>query len=344
MPIKILAQKVSIGAYYFDGWTGADARHITKPLKDIYSIREPKWGWITSTQGIVDAQIQLARRAGLSFFSFCWYFSGPEKYKTEPLNNALRLYQTSKYNKQLKYCLMVANHSGFLITPSNWDFVMNEWISQFKSERYLKIDSKPLIIFVSVRPLIESFGSAEAVNKAFILFRETAQKNGIPNISIAACVIPDKNMIDNATACGFDLLTGYNYPGAGFTTKSQQIPIDSMQNAERRLWSKFKHLSNLKYIPAATLNWDPRAWANSSNGYNEAPYYVGYSEQSVYKSVDGIIDWLNNNSTNTTAEKIGLLYAWNENGEGAYLTPSKKGPNFLRGVRKAIYKNNGAKK
>jgi hypothetical protein len=31
-----------------------------------------------------------------------------------------------------------------------------------------------------------------------------------------------------------------------------------------------------------------------------------------------------------------LVYAWNENGEGAYLTPSKNGDNFLEGFKKAV--------
>jgi hypothetical protein len=37
-------------------------------------------------------------------------------------------------------------------------------------------------------------------------------------------------------------------------------------------------------------------------------------------------------------EKIGLLYAWNENGEGAWLTPGKTGLNPSLGVKKALKK------
>jgi len=49
-----------------------------------------------------------------------------------------------------------------------------------------------------------------------------------------------------------------------------------------------------------------------------------------------MITWMGKNTTHITNEKIGILYAWNENGEGAYLTPSVKGPDFLRGLQKAL--------
>ena len=66
--------QVKVGAYYFDGWTGHYPIHITNALTTTFAGREPKWGWITSSQKIMDEQIGLASDAGLSFFDFCWYF------------------------------------------------------------------------------------------------------------------------------------------------------------------------------------------------------------------------------------------------------------------------------
>lgn len=336
VPSILFAQnkELTLGAYYFDGWTGKYPIHITESLKTSFSQREPKWGWVTSSQNIVDKQIQLAHKAGLSFFSFCWYFNGEDNFRNEPLNNALQLYEKSPYRNRLKYCLMVTNHAGFFITPKNWDFVVSEWISQFKSDSYLKIGGKPLLIFFSVSSLVEQFGSEAAVKSALDTLRAKASINGFKEITIASCV--SQKTISQAETCGFDVLTGYNYHSVGFISKSQQIPIDSMQVSEGRLWNVIARTSKLKYIPVSTLNWDPRPWANGKNSYDKAPYFVGYSEKSVYKSVSELIKWMYRNPGKTTADKVALLYAWNENGEGAYLTPSKKGPNFLRGLRKAI--------
>jgi len=40
----------------------------------------------------------------------------------------------------------------------------------------------------------------------------------------------------------------------------------------------------------------------------------------------------------TTAERIGLLYAWNEFGEGGHLAPTKGDPNgaYLRAIKQAV--------
>jgi len=101
------AHEIKLGAYYFDGWTGKYAQHISPKLMNSFSNRKPKWGWITSSQKIVDQQILAASGAGLSFFSFCWYYSGKDKYKGEPLNNALKFFQKSEYTGKMEYCLIL---------------------------------------------------------------------------------------------------------------------------------------------------------------------------------------------------------------------------------------------
>ncbi|MBB6271613.1 hypothetical protein HDF26_002070 [Pedobacter cryoconitis] len=334
---KSRAPEIKLGAYYFDGWTGKYAQHISPKLMNSFADRKPKWGWITSSQKIVDQQILAASGAGLSFFSFCWYYSGKDKYKGEPLNNALKFFQKSAYSGKMQYCLMVANHKGFEIGKEDWGTVQAEWIRQFKTAGYLRVDGKPLLILFSVQSLVDQLGSVDSVKSAFQSLKTAAIASGLSGVTIAACISGDQRSVSQAENCGFDILTGYNEHSAGFTSKTaQQIPIDSMQTAEKRLWSKVTRLSHLNYIPVSTLNWDPRPWSAPNNKYDTAPYFVGYSEKSVYKSVSGMISWMGKNTNHITPEKIGILYAWNENGEGAYLTPSVKGPDFLRGLQKAL--------
>lgn len=338
LKVENSAGKVMLGAYYFDGWTGKTT-HITEALKTTYSNREPKWGWVNSNQKSIDEQIVAAQNAGLSFFSFCWYFDSKDKPDQIPMNQALKLYKESQYKNRLKYCLMVANHPPFEITPDSWDEVTDNWISEFKSGTYLKAEGKPLLIFFSIWSLITSFGSEKDVKIAFDQFRAKARSQGIDGISIAGC--SDGGGYDQARKCGFDLLTGYNYHGKAFktVTNQQQIPIDSMQQREVKLWTGIATRSKFKYIPVSTLNWDPRPWATAKNKYNTAPYYVGFSESSVYRSASNLIQWVKANPDKTTTEQIALLYAWNENGEGAYLTPTNNGPDLLRGLKKAVYEN-----
>lgn len=327
---------IKLGAYYFDGWTGTYPYHITPELTKSFPEREPKWGWITSSQDIMDEQISLAANAGFSFFSFCWYYTGKNLYLNEPLNRSLGFYLKSPNNTKLRYSLLVANHSGFEIGPEDWQTVTAEWISQFKSNSYLTVDGKPHITFISLTSLLNKFQTVDKIKEALNDLRQRAIQSGMKGVSIAIALSPREKDIKLAEACGFDVFTGYNYHPAGLVSNEKIVPIESMQKEEVRIWNQFSHLTYLPYIPVVTLNWDPRPWANAKNKYSTAPYFKGFSSLSVYNSVLGCKKWIKNNSKNTVKEKIGIIYAWNEYGEGAYLTPTKKGINPLDGVKKAL--------
>lgn len=269
------AQSVKLGAYYFDGWKKEKGNtHLTPQLKQNLD-RKPVWGWVTSTQSIMDKQIDAAANAGLSFFSFCWYYN--PKNNVDSSNRALLYYNRSAQKNRLNFCLMVANHKGFEIGPNEWPAVTKEWIKQFKSGNYLLSNGKPLIIFFSVSTLVEKFGSASGVKTALNNLRAAAKSSGLNGAVIAACVSGGTDKaISTAEACGFDVLTGYNNHASGLKaagTLAQNVPIGKMQTVESSLWNKFIQTSKLPYIPVSTLNWDPRPWASAKNNYAKAPYF-----------------------------------------------------------------------
>lgn len=326
------------GAYYFDGWTGKYPYHITKNLIDSFPDRKPKWGWVTSTQRIVDEQIKLASDAGLTFFSFCWYYTGENSYKTEPLNQALSLYIKSEHKNNLKFNLLIANHPDYNIRLTDWNVVSYAWIKYFKNKSYFNIRGKPLIIFFSVPSLIKDLGSIENVKNALDSLRMLAIKSGLKGVEIAACVAPNQKSIQEAEACNFDVLTGYNYHGSVMADDSikERIPIAGLPLSESKVWDKIVKLSKLKYVPAITLNWDPRPWAGPTNHYKTDPYYTGYSPESVFASVSHVKKWIFRNNKMCLSDKLSMIYAWNEYGEGAYLTPTANGVNYLENLKKAI--------
>lgn len=339
LSMAVFAQtKPCVGAYYFDGWTKLNNNaHLTNSLMNDFKERKPIWGWVTSTQSVIDAQINCAADAGLSFFSFCWYYNSKININTS--NNALLLYNQSLNKHKLKFCLMVANHKPYEIGPKDWAAVTTEWIKQFKLANYLKVDNKPLLIFFSVKSLVDNFGSENEVKKAFDNLRILAVKAGLKGVSIAACLGPGRQETSVAENCGFNLLTGYNYYPIGLSKDKKTANIETLAPAEKEIWDKFKNVSNLKYIPLVTLNYDPRPWLNQPKQVNDISHYTGFGPKSVYNSITNCINWINKNPNNITKEKIAILYAWNEYGEGAWLTPSGAwGNQLLNGVKSAIYK------
>ena len=54
--------------------------------------------------------------------------------------------------------------------------------------------------------------------------------------------------------------------------------------------------------------------------------------------VQEAIEWMQKNPEKTTREKIMLIYAWNEYGEGGYIAPTKgdKDGSYLKALRSVV--------
>lgn len=326
---------VTLGAYYFDGWTGNSDNTITDSLRIRYTEREPTWGWITSTQRIMNEQINLASSNGIDFFTFCWYLPQKKNPVEYPLNNAVGLFMISPNKARMKFSILVANHEPYLITPNNWSIATTNWIKLFKDTNYLRANGKPLLTFFSFRSLLKEFGSIQILADSLKSFREDVTKAGFSGLSLAINIsVPsDKVSLENAKIAGFDIFTGYNYHDEGFDRTSTVTPISNMVKAENKVWELTKNHANF-FIPVTTLNWDPRPWRTGK--VNEIKRYSGFSGKSVIASISSLLTWMDLNHDYLTPERIALVFAWNEYGEGGWLTPSKaKGNELLEGIKKA---------
>ncbi|MGJ1416660.1 glycoside hydrolase family 99-like domain-containing protein [Sphingobacterium multivorum] len=327
--------QVKYGAYYFDGWAKG-SRQITPLLKSEYADREPIWGWETSSPEIVDKQIVSAAGAGIRFFSFCWYAGNPTYLQNK--GNALAYYLNSAHKKDLDFCLLIANHEGHLVTPENWNKCAQIWLKLFQEPTYLRVDGKPLLLFFSIGSLLQSFGSVHDVKANFDKLRMQADSLHVKGVTFALCTSTSRKELALAEGMGFDVITQYNnHPIALQDSAGQAVAIDKLLEAEPKFWTEIKRRTKLPVIPTITLGWDPRPWANAVNKYDVKPYYSGFNSHSVYKSIVNCNKWLREQGSDRLNENIAFIYAWNENGEGAYLTPTKKdGDRRLKALKRAI--------
>ncbi len=324
---------VKLGAYYFGGWY-ENSHHIRTALVNDFPERKPIWGWVTNTPDAMKAQIDLAADAGLYFFSFCWYFNTQDLSENRPANNAITLFANAPNKKRLKFCLLVANHDGYRITPQNWPSLKEHWKKWFRDETYLKVEGKPLIIFFDINNMITNWGSIQNLKNEFAAFRNEVKALGFPDVAIGGCPSPTSaNGINYAVQVECDVLTGYNYHTAGFSA-DMATPISNMATAEYgTLWPRFVNKGPY-CIPVSTLNWDVRPWSDTPE---TEKYYTGFSKASVANSIAGIKKWILENPATATKEKLGMLYAWNEYGEGGWLTPSDiLKDSLLQGVKEGL--------
>lgn len=332
LTVNQAAAPIMLGAYYFDGWAGL-TQHLSPELASNFPERKPIWGWVTSKQDVLEEQIDLAANAGLSFFSFCWYFTSVEEFKANPRNRALYFYLKAKNREKLKFNLLVANHDNYIVGPQNWNYLCKYWIDLFKNPQYVRVNGAPLLTFISTNSLIKSFGSGAKVNAALKELRAMAKENGLNGVTVAICQYPDPKISQLVAECGFDIATGYNYHESGYQKNQQVVPIDSLQSGSLNIWNALKR-SPLPLIPAITANWDPRPWPVQ---YKNPVIYTGYSAKSVSASIQAVRKFMDNNPTEITHERVALIYAWNEYGEGAWLTPSSPLKDaLLTGVKEGL--------
>jgi hypothetical protein len=331
--------KVRAGAYYFDGWTGK-TDHLTPRLRGEFFDREPVWGWRDDSLPVVEQQIDCAADHGLTFFAFDWYWpEGPDK--ESPMNIGLQLYLQAKNKRRLEFCLLVANHGGFRIGPADWETVSDIWVRLFKEPTHLKVGGKPLLIFFAPRELRGAFGTAEAVKAAFDKLDAKARAAGLEGVCVAACATPgpENNWSDlsDLKAQGYSCLTGYNYHGYPVKGPDKIQPFSRMIEGHEDIWNRFAARSPLPYVPVVTVGWDKRPWEDAANTNTYAVYYPDRTPSQVGDFVARAIKWMDQHADKTTKERILLLYAWNENGEGGYLTPTKgMGDAYLQAVRQAL--------
>jgi hypothetical protein len=331
-------KKPLVGVYYFNGWQEATKWHVTASLKDNFSDREPEWGWYKNDiKEVMSKEISLADNAGIDFFSFCWYFpeNWEKNYWEHPLNLALLYFRELK-PQTFKYNLMVANHAGLDLGPEDWERVTQDWVKMFKEEAYLKVEGKPFISFFSLDELVKRFGSTEALKQALSSFRSKVKAAGFSDVCIGINLEASSRHVRLAEQLGFDEICGYNYHNAGFKGNEKSADIAKLSKGEIGIWNYFLKQSRLNVIPTVTLNWDPRPWISMNNALSESAIYAGYSPKSISQSIGEALKWLGNGSSRSRKTQVLMLYAWNEYGEGAYLTPNKEGNQKLNAVKRAL--------
>ena len=68
-------------------------------------------------------------------------------------------------------------------------------------------------------------------------------------------------------------------------------------------------------------------------------YFPDRTPEAFGKFLQSSIDWMDQNPDRTTKERIVLVYAWNEFGEGGYLAPTKGDPEakYLRALKEVVF-------
>ena len=338
-------QPLKLGAYYWDGWYERIPAWTDRLLGE-FADREPTWGWLSAGVENMEMQIDLAADNGLGFFAFDWYY--PETYEN-PMNDAVDRFLASSNSDRMEFCLLVANHSGFLIYPETWPDAVERFLPYLASERALKVDGKPVIIFFSSGELEKCLGGEKQVKESLGYLREECVKVGLEGCYVMACTFPERSRVGDVTrvpfdwsvsalkyrAMGYDAETGYNYHRGSLPDGTFEYPFKRMNADYELTWKMKAKYGLLQYMPVLNGGWDCRPWEEGENP-NRSCYSPERTPEDFYNHVRAAAKWTRENP-NMSAGGLAIFYAWNEMGEGGYLLPNKgEGDAVLKAIGRAM--------
>ena len=328
-------KSVRVGVYYFDGWSGKTTyakdpnapwaknapTHLTEALATDFAGREPVWGWRDDSLEIMERQIDLAADSGVDFFLFCWYWSDNkksinlDKIAKDSKHTSLELYMKAKNRDRVRFAINICNHAGYeILGTENWAAVGSYLSKYFNDSQYVKVGRKPFVVI---------FGARAAGDKDLASLQKSAKSAGIKNgLSIAGCGSYAEGKK------GFTHKTHYNYvPGYSGGSYPRSYRRDLVE-VNKTQWTGTEQQP---YIPSIASGWDKRPWEGERGARQPEGYYYINNTPLVFKNYfEDAIKWMDDNPTKTTKERIILIYAWNELGEGGYLVPTKDEPEALK--------------
>jgi hypothetical protein len=215
---------------------------------------------------------------------------------------------------------------------------VQKWLRYFAQPDYVRVGGKPLFIIFSPGNMRRIFGSSANVHRALDYLRVQARRHGLPGLTIAvgAMVTPHGNPWNYGRLAheGYDVTTGYNYHDVGGEQPRVPIPYSRLVQDNEAMWERVATHLPQPYIPVITLGWDQRF---SAREQPRAYLYTGRTPAAFTCYAAAARRWIDTHPQRTVRERIVLIYAWNEMGEGGALIPNRtEGYAYTNAVRRVF--------
>ncbi|MFF0227028.1 hypothetical protein [Streptomyces sp. NPDC004629] len=180
-------------------------------------------------QGVMDQEIQYAKRAGIDYWAFLYY---PQ----QPLARARELYLSSEHRSDVNWCAILdGNFTGSYATN------LPHLVAQFSDPSYQRV--------LGGRPLVYFFITATADWVAQM--RAACSQAGLPDPYIVAMAWTAQSAATIKTAVGADAVSRYA------TGEQNGHPYSQLADAETSLWDQYATAAG-EVIPTVSTGWDKR--------------------------------------------------------------------------------------
>ncbi len=307
-PIKC---QYDVGMMYFPGWGSASR---WEPIQRVAPYRKPVLGWYDEgNPECADWQIKWAVENGIKYFCVDWYWVAGSRHLEHWLHNA---YMKAKYRKNLKFCLMWANHNRpNTHSVEDWRNVTQYWIDHyFGLEEYYRINDMPAVFIWAPRNIRRDLGGSEQAAKLYALSQEMAKKAGFKGVCfVAMSSHGSEQEAAQLKREGYWGCTTYHWWGDALKVAKDpmKFPFDLVAQTAKAAWERHRKMVQMPYIPVVDTGWDARPWHGDKSRviYGRTPALF----EKLLRDVKSYCDSHN--------EKMIMLGPANEWGEGSYIEP-----------------------
>lgn len=289
-------------------------------------------------------QAQMAQEYGISAFCYWTYWFGCGKQLLD-----MPLWEVYKDKTiTLPFCLAWANHSWEkkmwdgksdntmlmeqkYLGQEDYENFFYKYLPIFKDERYYKVNGK--LFFVIYNPI-----ESDQISAFVKLWRGLAYKENLPDFYFTGKDSACRNK-ETILKQGLDSVYDDNVLNIHHNLPTYKKVIKMIKRKYLKWPSVFEYKDAMKYmitkddysedvIPVIAPNWDhsPRSKRNAFVLNNSDPKYFHELCKSAKKCADG-----------KEHNKVVIIKAWNEWGEGNHLEPDLKyGRGYLEALKKAI--------
>lgn len=339
--------KPYVGVNYFSGWwrdlpnKWQDSRNPGRDWREDYVNRIPLNGCYDD-QETMDRDIRTAARYGVDFFQMLYYpvdsaATECDALHQKHLNRGIAHFLASPYNHLMKFAVEYCNHEPFAITDDElWKQTCNTFASWFAHPSYFTVDGRAVFKIHGLRFFMRQCGNDKALMARRIdTLKQAAWDIAGREVTVCAGIVGED--INEELKQYLDILDFY----AIYMDMPKLEPLDTdysyalLKNYALDCAGKCASLG-LAMMPYYPSGWNPRPW------HDPRPSYQLPGEEEIRSGVAELCDLLKREPV------LGIhsggrcfdafsVYAWNEYGEGGFLSPTLVHyDEKLRGLKAAL--------
>jgi len=356
-PLIPEAKDVLVGVSYYPGWWPQSPNHW-EDRKDGHDWRKDWPGRVpllgaVSTQELMDKEIEAAADHGVDFFAILWYYAKPgSEYAKDmyyPISKTVEFFMNSPNSHRMKFFVEVCNHAPFRINDEKtWEeCIDNVWLPAMKHPSYLRIDGRPVIkIHDGSGGFLDACGGLQDCQRWVDMIRDKVREAKLGEVIVGGGNTGPVNVETHPSLKFLDFGNDYMvYAKKYYEESEKDYPYDLLSavvNQERGT-HRFDLMS---YVPMLSSGYNPRPWHVQMPAF-EAPTAEQWKTELIRMAKD--LEYLPKMGlalSNGKKQKMFIIYAWNEFGEGGYIAPTAgEGYMKLEGIKEVfgVKKHNPSK-